>query len=157
MKKGKVTSTAKDSEAESVYEMYYDFEEPVSKLAGHRILALNRGEKEKFLTVKVEAPEDDILRYLEKKTIHKDNPYTAPVLKETVEDSYHRLIAPAIEREIRNELTEKAEDGAIEVFGKNLHQLLMQPPIAGNLCSRQLPEKSCSAGTLHSARDASWR
>ncbi len=133
MKKGKVTSTAKDSEAESVYEMYYEFEEPVSKLAGHRILALNRGEKEKFLTVKVEAPEDDILRYLEKKTIHKDNPYTAPVLKETVEDSYHRLIAPAIEREIRNELTEKAEDGAIEVFGKNLHQLLMQPPIAGKV------------------------
>ena len=129
MKKGKVTSAAKDPEAESVYEMYYDFEEPVSKLAGHRILALNRGEKEKFLTVKVEAPEDDILRYLEKKTIHKDNPYTAPVIKETVEDSYHRLIAPAIEREIRNELTEKAEDGAIEVFGKNLHQLLMQPPI----------------------------
>ena len=133
MRKGKVASTAKDPEAESVYEMYYEFEEPVSKLAGHRILALNRGEKEKFLTVKVEAPEEDILRYLEKKTIHKDNPYTAPVLKETVEDSYHRLIAPAIEREIRNELTEKAEDGAIEVFGKNLHQLLMQPPIAGKV------------------------
>lgn len=132
-KKGKVTSTAKDPEAESVYEMYYEFEEPVSKLAGHRILALNRGEKEKILTVKVEAPEEDILRYLEKKTIHKDNPYTAPVLKATVEDSYHRLIAPAIEREIRNELTEKAEDGAIEVFGKNLHQLLMQPPIAGKV------------------------
>lgn len=133
MKKGKVTSAAKDPEAESVYEMYYEFEEPVSKLAGHRMLALNRGEKEKFLTVKVEAPEEDILRYLEKKIIHKDNPYTAPVLKETVEDSYHRLIAPAIEREIRNELTEKAEDGAIEVFGKNLHQLLMQPPIAGKV------------------------
>ena len=133
MKKGKVTSAAKDPEAESVYEMYYEFEEPVSKLAGHRILALNRGEKEKFLTVKVEAPEEDIMRYLEKKIIHKDNPYTAPVLKETVEDSYHRLIAPAIEREIRNELTEKAEDGAIEVFGKNLHQLLMQPPIAGKV------------------------
>lgn len=133
MKKGKVTSTAKDSEAESVYEMYYEFEEPVSKLAGHRILALNRGEKEKFLTVKVEAPEEDILLYLEKKIVHKDNPYTTSVLKETVEDSYHRLIAPAIEREIRNELTEKAEDGAIEVFGKNLHQLLMQPPIAGKV------------------------
>ena len=133
MKKGRVTSAAKDPEAESVYEMYYEFEEPVSKLAGHRILALNRGEKEKFLTVKVEAPEEDILRYLEKKIIHKDNPYTASVLKETVEDSYHRLIAPAIEREIRNELTEKAEDGAIEVFGKNLHQLLMQPPIAGKV------------------------
>ena len=133
MKKGKVTSAAKDPEAESVYEMYYDFEEPVSKLAGHRILALNRGEKEKFLTVKVEAPEEDILLYLEKKIVHKDNPYTTSVLKETVEDSYHRLIAPAIEREIRNELTEKAEDGAIEVFGKNLHQLLMQPPIAGKV------------------------
>ena len=133
MKKGKMTSAAKDPEAESVYEMYYEFEEPVSKLAGHRILALNRGEKEKFLTVKVEAPEEDILRYLEKKTIHKDNPYTGPVLKETVQDSYRRLIAPAIEREIRSELTEKAEDGAIEVFGKNLHQLLMQPPIAGQV------------------------
>ena len=133
IKKGKVISEAKDPDAESVYEMYYEFEEPVSKLAGHRILALNRGEKEKFLTVKVEAPEEDILRYLEKKTIRRDNPYTAPVLKDTVEDSYHRLIAPAIEREIRNELTEKAEDGAIEVFGKNLHQLLMQPPIAGKV------------------------
>ena len=133
IKKGKVISVAKDPDAESVYEMYYEFEEPVSKLAGHRILALNRGEKEKFLTVKVEAPEEDILRYLEKKTIRRDNPYTAPVLKDTVEDSYHRLIAPAIEREIRNELTEKAEDGAIEVFGKNLHQLLMQPPIAGKV------------------------
>ena len=133
MKKGKVTSTAKEPEAESVYEMYYEFEEPAAKLAGHRILALNRGEKEKFLTVKVEAPEDDILAYLERKVIRSDNPYTTPVLKETVEDSYHRLIAPAIEREIRNELTEKAEDGAIEVFGKNLHQLLMQPPITGRV------------------------
>ena len=133
LKKGKVVSTAKDPETESVYEMYYEFEEPVSKLAGHRILALNRGEKEKFLVVKVEAPEEDILRYLEKQTILRDNPYTAPVLKDTVEDSYRRLIAPAIEREVRNELTEKAEDGAIEVFGKNLHQLLMQPPIAGKV------------------------
>ena len=133
MQKGKILSAAKDADAESVYEMYYEFEESVAKLAGHRILALNRGEKEKFLTVKVEAPEEDILRYLEKQTIHKDNPYTTPVLKETVADSYQRLIAPAIEREIRNELTEKAEDGAIEVFGKNLHQLLMQPPIAGRV------------------------
>lgn len=131
MRKGKITSVAKDAEAESVYEMYYEFEEPVNKLAGHRILALNRGEKEKFLTVKVEAPEEEILRYLEKQTIRKENPFTTPVLKAVVEDSYKRLIAPAIEREIRNELTEKAEDGAIEVFGKNLHQLLMQPPIAG--------------------------
>lgn len=131
--KGKLISTAKDPEAESVYEMYYEFEEPVNKLAGHRILALNRGEKEKILTVKVEAPEEDILRYLEKKTIHRDNPHTTPVLKAVVEDSYKRLIAPAIEREVRNELTEKAEDGAIEVFGKNLHQLLMQPPITGQV------------------------
>ena len=133
MKKGKLVSTAKDAEAESVYEMYYEFEEALSKLAGHRILALNRGEKEKFLTVKIEAPEEDILRYLEKQVIHQDNPYTTPVLKAVVEDSYKRLIAPAIEREIRSELTETAEDGAIEVFGKNLHQLLMQPPITGQV------------------------
>ena len=133
MKKGKLVSAAKDAEAESVYEMYYEFEEALGKLAGHRILALNRGEKEKFLTVKIEAPEEDILRYLEKQVIHQDNPYTTPVLKEVVEDSYKRLIAPAIEREIRSELTEKAEDGAIEVFGKNLHQLLMQPPITGQV------------------------
>ena len=133
MKKGKLVSTAKDAETESVYEMYYEFEEALSKLAGHRILALNRGEKEKFLTVKIEAPEDDILRYLEKQVIHQDNPYTTSVLKAVVEDSYKRLIAPAIEREIRSELTETAEDGAIEVFGKNLHQLLMQPPITGQV------------------------
>lgn len=129
--KGKVVSAAKDEKAESVYEMYYDFEEPVGRLAGHRILALNRGEKEKFLSVKVEAPEEDIIRYLVKKTIHGENPYTAPILKDVVDDSYKRLIAPAIEREIRNDLTEKAEDGAIEVFKKNLEQLLMQPPIVG--------------------------
>lgn len=127
MKYGKITSAAKDEEAESVYEMYYDFEEPVQKLAGHRILALNRGEKEKILTVKVEAPTDRILTYLEKKVIRKDNPYTTPILKEVIAESYQRLIAPAIEREIRNELTETAEDGAIRVFGKNLEQLLMQP------------------------------
>ena len=133
MNKGKVISTAKDSEAESVYEMYYEFEEPAEKLAGHRILALNRGEKEKFLTVKVQAPEEEILRYLEKKVIVHENIYTTEVLKETVADSYNRLIAPAIEREIRSELTERAENGAIEVFGKNLHQLLMQPPIAGKV------------------------
>ena len=131
IQKGKVISQAKDEKAESVYEMYYDFEEPVSKLAGHRTLALNRGEKEKFLTVKIEAPEEDILRFLEKKVIQSDNIYTTPVLKEAIEGSYKRLIAPAIEREIRNELTEKAEDGAITVFGKNLEQLLMQPPIVG--------------------------
>lgn len=133
MQKGKLISVAKDAEAESVYEMYYEFEEAVGKLAGHRILALNRGEKEKILAVKIEAPEEDIIRYLEKKTIIRENPYTTPVLKEVAEDSYKRLIAPAIEREIRNELTERAEDGAIEVFGKNLHQLLMQPPITGQV------------------------
>ncbi len=131
MQKGRVISAAKDEKAESVYEMYYEFEEPVNRLAGHRILALNRGEKEKFLTVKIEAPQEDIIRYLEKKIIHGNNPYTTPVLKDTIEDSYKRLIAPAIEREIRNDLTEKAEDGAIEVFKKNLEQLLMQPPIVG--------------------------
>lgn len=131
MQKGTLISNAKDEKQESVYEMYYEFEEALSKLAGHRILALNRGEKEKFLTVKVEAPQDNILRYLEKQIIRTDNPYTTPVLQEVAEDSYKRLIAPAIEREIRSELTEKAEDGAIEVFGKNLEQLLMQPPITG--------------------------
>ena len=131
MKQGKIVSAAKDETAESVYEMYYDFEEPVSKLAGHRVLALNRGEKEKILTVKVSAPEEEILQYLNRQVITRDNPVTALVLREVVEDSYRRLIAPAIEREIRNELTEKAEDGAIRVFGKNLEQLLMQPPIAG--------------------------
>ena len=130
-KQGKITSVAKDEEAQSVYEMYYAFEEPITRLAGHRILALNRGEKEKFLTVKVEAPEDKVLRYLEKQVIQHDNPYTTPVLKDAIADSYKRLIEPAIEREIRNSLTEKAEDGAIEVFGKNLEQLLMQPPIVG--------------------------
>ena len=131
--KGLIQSSAKEAEAESVYEMYYEFEEPVKKLAGHRILALNRGEKEKVLTVKIAAPEDDIIRYLEKKIITNNNPYTTDILKETILDSYKRLIAPAIEREIRNELTEKAEDGAIEVFGKNLTQLLMQPPIKGQV------------------------
>ena len=133
MKKGRLVSRAKDAETESVYEMYYDFEEPLAKLAGHRILAMNRGEKEKFLTVRVEAPEADILRYLEKKVIRKDNPYTAPALRAACEDSYRRLIAPAMEREIRGSLTEKAEDGAIQVFGKNLQQLLMQPPVSGQV------------------------
>ena len=130
---GKISSTAKDEKAASVYEMYYAYEEPLKKAAGHRILALNRGEKEKFLTVKIEAPEERILRFLEKKVITKENPVTGPVLQEVAADSYNRLIAPAIEREIRNELTEKAEDGAISVFGKNLEQLLMQPPIAGKV------------------------
>ncbi|MDY4840591.1 MAG: Tex family protein [Lachnospiraceae bacterium] len=133
MKEGMLTSTAKDKEAESVYEMYYEFAESIAKLAGHRILALNRGENEKILTVKVEAPEEQILRYLEKQVITKKNPNTTPVLKEAIEDSYTRLIAPAIEREIRNDLTERAQDGAIRVFGKNLEQLLMQPPIANQV------------------------
>lgn len=130
---GMLTSVAKDEKTESVYEMYYDYEEPVKKAAGHRILALNRGEAEKFLTVKVEAPEEQILRYLEKKVIVNENEFTVPILKDVVKDSYERLIAPAIEREIRNELTEKAEDGAIKVFGKNLEQLLLQPPVKGKV------------------------
>ena len=132
MQKGHIISSAKDEKAESVYENYYEFDEPVNRLAGYRTLALNRGEKEKFLTVKIEAPQEDILRYLEKKIIHGENLGTTQILKEAIEDSYKRLIAPAIEREIRGELTEKAEDGAIEVFGKNLEQLLMQPPIVGH-------------------------
>lgn len=131
--KGKIISSAKDEKQESVYEMYYEFEEMVAKIAGHRILALNRGEKEKMLTVHVEAPEEEILRYLDSQIIRGDNPHTEPVLKDVIRDSYSRLIAPAIEREIRNELTENAEDGAIAVFGKNLTQLLMQPPITGQV------------------------
>ena len=130
---GKITSQAKDEKAQSVYEMYYDFEEPVNKVAGHRVLALNRGENEKILTVKIEAPEEQIIRFLEKKVITAENENTTPALQQAIQDSYDRLIAPAIEREIRNELTEKAEDGAITVFGKNLEQLLMQPPIAGKV------------------------
>ena len=133
MEEGIVTSTAKDEKTQSVYETYYDFEEPVKKIAGHRILAINRGEAEKILTVKVTAPEERILQYLSKKNITSDNQYTSPVLQEAIADSYERLIAPAIEREIRNMLTEKAEDGAISVFGKNLEQLLLQPPIAGKV------------------------
>lgn len=133
VKKGRITSTAKDPETESVYEMYYEFDEPIAKLAGHRTLALNRGEAEKILTVKIEAPEEEILSYLEKKVITGDNKETTPVLKEVVADAYTRLIGPAIEREIRSDLTERAEDGAIKVFGKNLEQLLMQPPIANQV------------------------
>lgn len=131
MKEGMITSEAKDDQAQSVYETYYHFCQPLSKMAGHRTLALNRGESEKILTVKIEAPEAEILSYLESRVISRDNPYTTPVLEATVKDSYQRLIAPAIEREIRNALTDQAEEGAIRVFGKNLEQLLMQPPIAG--------------------------
>ena len=133
VKEGKLVTAAKDAEAKSVYEMYYDFEEPIVKAAGYRILAINRGEKEKVLSVKVMAPEERILRYLEKKIIVRDNPYTTPLLQQAVEDSYKRLISGAIEREIRSDLTEQAEDGAIAVFGKNLKQLLMQPPIKGQV------------------------
>ncbi|NNJ33166.1 Tex family protein [Lacrimispora defluvii] len=133
MNQGSLLSAAKDEEAESVYEMYYNYEEPLKKAAGHRILAINRGEKEKVLTVKVVAPEEVILRFLEKQVIIGDNPVTSPILKEVIKDSYDRLIAPAIEREIRSDLTETAEYGAIRVFGKNLEQLLMQPPIVGRV------------------------
>ena len=133
VKKGRVVSAAKNPKESSVYEMYYDYEEPIAKVAGHRVLALNRGEKEKILTVKIEAPTEDIIRYLEKQVITRSNPNTTPVLRDVVEDSYSRLIGPAIEREIRNDMTEKAEDGAIKVFKKNLEQLLMQPPIVGQV------------------------
>ena len=133
MQEGVLTSTARDEKAESVYEMYYAYEEPLKKVAGHRVLALNRGEEEKFLTVKVVAPVERILQYLNKKVITAENEFTTPILQVTVQDAYERLIAPAIEREIRNDLTEKAEDGAISVFGKNLQQLLMQPPIVGKV------------------------
>lgn len=132
-KEGKLVAAAKDAEAESVYENYYDYNEAIASIPGHRILAINRGENEKFLTIKVEAPEERILRYLEKQIITNDNEYTKPYLKECIADAYDRLIAPAIEREIRNTLTETAEDGAIKVFGKNLEQLLLQPPIAGKV------------------------
>ena len=130
---GVLVSNAKDEKAESVYEMYYAYQEPVKKVALHRVLALNRGETEKILTVKIEAPVERVLGYLEKQVITSENEYTTPILKEVVADAYSRLIAPAIEREIRNDLTERAEDGAITVFGKNLEQLLLQPPIAGKV------------------------
>ena len=133
MNRGIIQSSARDEKAESVYEMYYNYEEPLKKAAGHRILALNRGEKEKILTVKITAPVDQILMYLERQVIVRDNPYTSPVLKEAAADSYERLLGPCIEREIRSLLTEKAEEGAIRVFGKNLEQLLMQPPIVGRV------------------------
>lgn len=133
VQEGTISSETKNDKLESVYEMYYHYEEPVKKCAGHRVLALNRGEKEKILNVKITAPEDKILLYLEKQVITRDHPVTSPVLKDVARDSYERLIAPAIEREIRNDLTEKAEDGAIKVFGKNLEQLLMQPPIKGHV------------------------
>ena len=129
---GLIVSEAKDEKASSVYEMYYHHQEPAAKIAGHRILAMNRGENEKFLTIHVQAPEDKVLSWLKRQIITRDNPYTSPVLEAAISDSYRRLIAPAIEREIRSDLTEKAEDGAIRVFGKNLAQLLMQPPVSGH-------------------------
>lgn len=130
-REGVIVSKAKDKEAESVYTNFYDYNENVSRIAGHRILAINRGEAEKYLTVSIDSPEERITGYLENHIIRRDNPYTTPVIKEAILDSYKRLIAPSIEREIRNELTEKAEDGAIDVFGKNLKQLLLQPPVSG--------------------------
>jgi uncharacterized protein len=130
-RKGTLISAARDADAESVYERYYSFEEPLSKVAGHRVLALNRGEKEKYLTVHIEAPEEEILQYLYRQTVRTRQPEFVQFLQKVIADSYHRLIAPAIERELRNELTDQAEEGAIRVFGKNLAQLLMQPPIAG--------------------------
>ena len=130
---GSITAEAKDDTVQTVYEMYYHFEEKITKIAGHRVLALNRGEAEKVLTVKVSAPEDRIITYLENNLIKKGNSFTEETIKAVVRDSYSRLIAPAIEREIRNDLTEKAEDGAIHVFGQNLGQLLLQPPIAGQV------------------------
>ncbi len=133
MREGTIISTARNKEEQSVYEMYYEFEEGIQKIAGHRILAINRGENEKILTVKVAAPVEKIIHYLEKKIIVRENRYTTPLITETIADSYERLIAPAIEREVRNELTERAEEGAMKVFGKNLEQILMQPPITGRV------------------------
>ena len=132
-RKGMLVSTAKKPEETSVYEKYYEYEERVEKMPGHRVLAINRGEKEKFLGVKIEAPTEEILGYLQREIFTRKNPNTQDVLKEAIEDSYNRLIAPAIEREIRNSMTEKAEDESIKVFKKNLQQLLMQPPIVGKV------------------------
>ena len=130
--KGRLITAAKDKEAKSVYEMYYEFEDDIKKLTGYRVLAINRGEAEKFLTVKIEAPVDEIINYLNKTIIYRPEHESSKYIEEAIADSYDRLIAPSIEREIRNELTESAEEGAINVFGKNLHQLLMQPPVAGH-------------------------
>ncbi len=131
-KTGTIVTKGKTEES-TVYDMYYDYEEGLAKLPGHRILAINRGEAEKVLSVKVQVEEEAILRYLEKRVIRKENPQTTPVLRQMLADSYKRLLAPAIERDIRNELTERAQEGAMKVFGKNLEQLLMQPPVAGHV------------------------
>ena len=133
MKQGLLQAEARDETAQTVYETYYHYEEPLKKTAGHRILALNRGEEEKALTVRIEAPEDQILTYLKKRVNTRQNPYTGPLLEEAAEDSYRRLIGPSIEREIRSQLTEDAQEGAIRVFGKNLEQLLLQPPVTGQV------------------------
>ena len=133
MEEGIISSSKKNEEPEKIFEMYYEYSEPVSKVVGHRILALNRGETKDILKVKIDAPEERILQYLRKKTVINENPNTTPALEAACADAYQRLIAPAIEREIRNILTEKAEDGAISVFGKNLEQLLLQPPIQGKV------------------------
>lgn len=133
VKEGVLVSSTKDETQESVYEMYYNFQEKISKLVGHRVLALNRGESEKILTVKIVVPETEVIKYLERQIIHNDDSSASKIIKEAIADSYKRLILPAIEREIRNDLTERAEDGAIKVFGKNLEQLLMQPPIVGQV------------------------
>ena len=130
-REGRIGSEAKDAETDSVYRNYYDFSESILKIAGHMILAINRGEAEKYLSVSVQAPEDRIVLYLEKQIITSDNPHTTPIIKNAITDSYKRLISPSIEREIRNELTDRAESGAIEVFGRNLRQLLLQPPVSG--------------------------
>ena len=130
---GSIISKAKDEKAESVYEMYYDYSEAVKKVPGHRVLAMNRGEAEKVLTIKISVDEEQIIKYLESKVIVNNNENTAPQLKEAITDAFSRLIFPSIEREIRNELTEKAEDSAINVFGKNLEQLLLQPPVSGHV------------------------
>ena len=130
-KEGRLVSEAKDDKEKSVYEMYYHFAEPVSKIAGHRVLAINRAEKEKMVNVTIEVPEEKLIGWLKRQVVHQKNPYTTEMMEAAAEDSYRRLIAPAVEREVRNALTEKAEEGAMTVFGKNLKQLLMQPPIKG--------------------------
>ena len=130
-KEGRLVSEAKDDKEKSVYEMYYHFAEPVSKIAGHRVLAINREEKEKMVNVTIEVPEEKLIGWLKRQVVHQKNPYTTEMMEAAAEDSYRRLIAPAVEREVRNALTEKAEEGAMTVFGKNLQQLLMQPPIKG--------------------------
>lgn len=130
-RKGLIVTKAKDEKAETVFDMYYDYSEKLSAIPGHRILAINRGENEKALSVKIEAPIEEILGYLERQTLKKEST-TRTYIVEMLEDSYKRLIAPAIERDLRNELSQKAEDGALEVFKKNLYQLLMQAPIKGH-------------------------